>query len=223
MGSIVVEIHAAEGGADARDLVREQLGIYLRYCENHGLSVELVDEKAAVVTFRVSGEQAAELFKDEPGGHRWQRIPPTERNGRVQTSTVTVAVLGEPSEAEVHIADRDLEWTACRGSGAGGQARNKTSSAIQLRHVPSGLMVRCESERSQAQNKRTALALLRAKLWERQQGVADEGRAADRKAQVGLGERGSKRRTIRVGDDQVVDHISGRRWRFRDYVKGNLW
>ena len=169
---------------------------------------------------RVTGGGAEHLFRDEAGGHRWQRVPPSDKRGRVQTSTVTVAVLREPTEVEVVIAERDIEWTACRGSGAGGQNRNKTNSAVQLRHLPSGVMVRCEGERSQHQNRRTAMALLRAKLWEARQTAADGAAAADRRAQVGSGQRGDKRRTVREQEGQVVDHVTGRRWRLRDYIRG---
>lgn len=147
-------------------------------------------------------------------------MPPTEKRGRVHSSTITVAVLDEPVEAALVIAPADLEWQTCRGSGAGGQHRNKTETAVQLRHRPTGTAVRCESERSQAQNRRTALALLRAKLWEAQQRAQAAARAQERREQLGTGERGDKRRTVRVQDGQVVDHQSGRRWRLRDYLKG---
>lgn len=170
----------------------------------------------------MSGKAAWATFKDEPGGHRWQRVPPTEKRGRVHTSTVTVAVLPEPTAVELRLDDRDLEWSTCRGSGAGGQHRNVTNSAVQLKHVPSGVAVRCESERSQHQNRASALALLRAKLWEEKRTSATDARAKSRKAQVGSGMRGDKRRTIRVQDGRVVDHVSGQKWRYKDYVRG-LW
>lgn len=170
---------------------------------------------------QVTGAGAAAAFADEAGGHRWQRVPPNEKRGRVHTSTVTVAVMAEPTSTELELPDTDLEYTACRGSGAGGQARNKTSNAVQLRHLPTNTLVRCESERSQAQNRRTALAHLRARLWEAKTAELGAARAADRKAQVGSGMRGDKRRTIRTQDDQVHDHVTGRRWRYRDYVRGD--
>jgi len=167
------------------------------------------------------GRDADDVFRDEAGGHRWQRIPPNEKRGRVQTSTVTVAVLPEPTETQVRIAPGDLEWATCRGSGAGGQHRNKTESAVQLVHRPTGVMVRCESERSQHQNRATALALLRARLWATEQEKRVGGIAASRKAQVGSGMRGDKRRTIRVQDGVVNDHVTGKRWSFRDYERGD--
>lgn len=169
---------------------------------------------------RVSGPAARDLFEGEAGGHRWQRVPPTERRGRVHTSTVTVAVLPEPVAEAMTVPESELEWSTCRASGPGGQHMQKTDSAVQLRHRPSGLVVRCQSERSQHRNKASALAVLRARLWERRQDAAHARRAADRRAQVGSGQRGDKRRTIRVQDGQVHDHVSGRRWRLDEYLAG---
>lgn len=168
---------------------------------------------------QVTGQRAAGTFANEAGGHRWQRVPPTEKRGRVQTSTITVAVLSEPTEAQVQLRDADLDWQAVRGSGAGGQKRNKTSNAVILRHRPTGSMVRCESERSLTQNKASALAVLRARLWAEQQRTLSGQRAADRRQQIGCGARGDKRRTIRA--DGVVDHVTGQRWEYRAYCRGD--
>jgi peptide chain release factor 1 len=122
---------------------------------------------------------------------------------------------------QVQLDERDLEWSTCRGSGAGGQHRNVTASAYQVKHVPTGIHVRCESERSQHQNKATALATLRARIWELRQGAVNGARADARKNQVGSGMRGDKRRTIRTQDGFVNDHVTGRQWRYKDYVRGN--
>jgi peptide chain release factor 1 len=186
-----------------------------------GFEAEIVDDRESVVTLRITGPLALELFKDEPGGHRWQRVPPNEKHGRVQTSTVTVAVLAEVPAGDSSIPDRDLRWTATRGSGKGGQARQKTSNAVQLWHKPTGVTVRCESERSQAQNLASAKAWLAARILAASQRTANAAVAAARREQVGTGQRGDKRRTVRVSDDQVTDHLTGRRWRFRDYVRGD--
>ena len=171
---------------------------------------------------RVTGKGAEAAFADEVGGHRWQRIPPTERNGRVHSSTVTIAVMGEANTSSVDIADNDIEFTAVRGSGPGGQHRNKTNSAVVLKHLPTGTVVRCESERSQHQNKRIAMQLLRERLMSAAAGASAAIEAADRKLQVGSGERGDKRRTVAVQRDEVIDHITGKRWRYRDYARGSL-
>lgn len=170
---------------------------------------------------RVTGKGVEEVFKDEAGGHRWQRVPPNEKRGRMQTSTITVAVLREPEEHELRLDERDLEIKTCRGSGAGGQHRNVTDSAVQVFHKPSGLMVRAETERSQAQNRQYALGLLRARLLAAAATAAANARAADRRSQVGSGMRGDKRRTIRCQDGQVNDHLTGRTWKLREYLRGD--
>lgn len=186
-----------------------------------GFDASILDDRDSVVTLRITGPHADALFKDEPGGHRWQRVPPNEKRGRVHTSTVTVAVLDESRGAGPDLRDAELEWKAIRGSGSGGQARNKTSNAIQLWHKPSGTMVRCETERSQAQNLAGAKAILRAKLAAASQGASNAAEATARRQQVGTGMRGDKRRTIRVQDDQVTDHVTGQRWRFKQYERGD--
>ncbi len=147
-------------------------------------------------------------------------MPPGERRGRVHTSTITVAVLPEPTAAELRIAPGDLDWVTCRGSGAGGQHRNKTESCAVVTHRPTGLAVRCESERSQHQNRETALALLRARLHAAEVERRSAARADDRRRQVGSGMRGDKRRTIRCQDGVVVDHPTGRTWTLRAYERG---
>lgn len=169
---------------------------------------------------RVAGRGAATLFAAEVGGHRWQRIPPTERHGRVHSSTVTVAALPEPTERELVIRDADLDVATMRGSGAGGQHRNKTDSAVRIRHLPTGLEVRCEAERSQSRNRELAMSELRARIAEASRSAALGERAEDRRRQVGSGMRGDKRRTVREQDGRVDDHSDGRSWRLRDYLRG---
>lgn len=120
----------------------------------------------------------------------------------------------------MQLRDSDIEWQACRGSGPGGQNRNKVNSAVQIWHRPTGIMVRCESERAQYQNRQTALAMLRARIWQVKQASADQAQAASRREQVGSGQRGDKRRTIRTQEGQVVDHVTGRRWRLKEYLRG---
>jgi len=171
--------------------------------------------------FRASGAGARELFSGEAGGHRFQRVPPNERRGRVHSSTITVAVLDEEAERELVIRDDDLAWTTCRAPGKGGQHVQKTDSAVQLTHLPTGLQVRSHEERSQKQNRVIALRTLRERLGRAQREAAAAARAADRRDQVGSGMRGDKRRTVREQDGVVVDHETGRTWRLRDYVRGD--
>jgi peptide chain release factor 1 len=183
--------------------------------------VELVEELPGLIVFRAVGKEADAVFRDEPGGHRWQRVPPNEKRGRVHTSTITIAVLPEATEAQVHLDPRDLETRTCLGSGAGGQYRNKTESTVVIKHRPSGLVVRCESERSQHQNRATALLLLRTRLWAAAKAQQHGATAAARRGQVGSGMRGDKRRTLRCQDGVVTDHLTGRRWAFEAYKRGD--
>ena len=168
----------------------------------------------------MSGPGADKVFADEAGGHRWQRVPPTEKRGRVQTSTITVAVLPEPKESEFVIQDKDLEWTTTTSQGKGGQSVNTTYSCVVLKHKPSGLMVRCQNERSQLQNRKTALRVLRSRLLEQQEISEAAAGAKQRRDQIGSGMRGDKRRTIRVKDGQVNDHITGKKWALKKYLNG---
>lgn len=187
-----------------------------------GFDYEVVEQRPGIIIFRVSGRGAARAFAREAGGHRWQRVPKTEKRGRRQTSTVTVAVLREPTEVEVRLDPKDLDIRTCRGSGAGGQHRNRTESAVQVTHTPTGIQVRCESERSQHQNKETALGVLRARLLEAKQHSSARARDNKRRNQVGSGMRGDKIRTVAVHRDQVTDHQTGKQIAVKDYLRGNL-
>lgn len=138
----------------------------------------------------------------------------------MQTSTITIAMLGEEQAIDIVIRDEDLEWKACRSPGKGGQNVQKTDSAIQLTHLPSGIQIRAHEERSAQANKQIALERLRARLRHDAQASAASARAHERRVQVGSGMRGDKRRTIRAQDDSVVDHVTGRTWKLRDYVRG---
>ncbi len=180
----------------------------------------LIESRPGFVLLKASGRGAQAAFSPEAGGHRFQRVPPNEKRDRVQTSTITVAILGVPEAHALRLDDKDLVWTTCRGSGAGGQHRNTTDSAVQVTHTPSKLSVRCESERSQHQNRETALQILRSRLVAAQTADAVNGRNSVRKAQVGSGMRGDKVRTLRQQDDMVTDHRTGKRMSWKRYEKG---
>ena len=156
------------------------------------------------------------MFRNESGGHRWQHAP----TGRVHTSTITVAVLDEPTHQELILHQKDLDITTCRGSGKGGQHRNKTDSAVQITHIPTKMVVRCENERSQHQNRELAIKTLRARLWQDIQEKTTRDISQTRNNQIGSGMRGDKRRTIQVQHNIVKDHITGKKWRYEDYLKG---
>jgi peptide chain release factor 1 len=181
----------------------------------------VLEERPGFIVFRANGSDAARVFQHEPGGHRWQRVPPNEKRGRVHTSTVTVAVLQEPEDSSLVIPPSELEWRTSRGSGPGGQHRNKTESAVVLTHLPSGLTVRCESERSQHRNRDTALRVLRARLLQARQEGSARAANAERRSQVGSGQRGDKVRTIRCQDGLVTDHRLGRKLALEAYLRGD--
>ena len=162
------------------------------------------------------------MFRHEAGGHRYQRVPPTERQGRVHTSSITVAVLDATDSQIAAVRDSDIEWKATRGSGAGGQHRNTTDSAIQMRHTPTGISVRVESERSQHQNRRIAKQILAAKIHEMTERKHGDKVANKRREQVGSGMRGDKRRTLQFQNDKATDHVTGKRCRLREYMRGNI-
>lgn len=180
-------------------------------------SVEITESTFGFVAFVVSGEGAEALFANESGGHRWQQ----ESKDKIHTSTITVAVLAESEDSDFKVEDKDLEWSTSTSQGPGGQGANTTYSCVILKHRPSGVSVRCQNERSQFQNKKTALRILRARLIEHHENELHEKEAKDRKDQIGSGQRGDKRRTIRVKDGQVKDHVTGQSWEYKRYVKGD--
>lgn len=160
------------------------------------------------------------VFDQEAGGHRWQRVPETEKRGRVQTSTITIAILPEPEDNQIFISDKDLKWSFRRGSGPGGQHRNKTESCVDLVHIPTGIKITIDS-RSQYENKILALKLLKTKLFDASNKQILTNRNIDRKSQIGVGMRGDKRRTIRIQDNQVIDHIMNKSMTYDNYSRGN--
>ena len=170
------------------------------------------------MSFEGAGSRA--LFGQEAGGHRWQRIPPTERRGRVQTSTVTVAVLDPAAPGTPAVAERDVEIVTARGSGPGGQKRNKTETCIIATHRPTGMQVRIDNERSQHQNRRIALQVLAARLAAAATDRSVRAENELRRDQVGSGERGDKVRTYRVRDDLVTDHRTGKKQRLAAWLRG---
>lgn len=184
--------------------------------------IELIDERPSLIVLQVTGKEVWRFFRHEAGSHRWQRIPSTEKRDRVHTSTITVTLLALPKEETFKLEDRDLDWQATRGSGAGGQKRNKTSSAVILTHRPTGLVVRIENERSQHHNLCTAKAILAARLQEALRDEQQGARNHARRAQVGNGRRCDKRRTVALQRDQIVDHVLGLKMSAERYLKGDL-
>jgi len=210
--NVIVEIRQGAGGEEAALFGADLYRMYTMYATAKGFKTEPVSQNETElggfkeVTFNVIGEGAYSKFKFESGVHRVQRIPVTESNGRIQTSTVTVAVLPEAEEIEVEVNPADIKIESCKSSGAGGQHINKTESAVRLTHKPSGIVIECDQERSQLQNKEKAMRLLYTKLYDIKTREQADMIASTRKSQVGSGDRSEKIRTYNYPQSRVTDH-----------------
>lgn len=208
--NILVEVKGAAGGDEAKLWAEELLRMYTRFAQRQGFNVEQLEENV----IKLSGKPGAfGALKYEAGVHRVQRIPETEKKGRVHTSTATVSILPELEDIDIHISPDDIEFEAFRSGGHGGQNVNKVSTAVRIKHKPSGIVVTAQAERSQIQNREIAMSLLRAKLWEQEVEKQQEEFSSLKATQVGRGMRAEKIKTYNFPQDRMTDHRINKSWK----------
>ncbi|MBU4099604.1 PCRF domain-containing protein [Patescibacteria group bacterium] len=207
--NIILEVKGAAGGDEAKLWAEELLRMYTRFAQLKGLSVERIDE----YIIKISGKNAFGTLKYEAGVHRVQRIPATEKRDRIHTSTSTVSVLPELEDIDLHINPDDIEFEAFRSGGHGGQNVNKVSTAVRIKHTPSGIVITAQTERSQIQNREIAMKLLRAKLWEIEAEKQQSQISSLRSTQVGRGMRAEKIKTYNFPQDRLTDHRINKSWK----------
>ncbi len=216
--SLIVEVRAGTGGDEAALFARDLVEMYRRFAETKGWNFEALDLVPTELggfreaTFGITGDGAFRHLQFESGGHRVQRVPETETQGRIQTSLATVAVLPEPEDVDIVIRPEDIDRDVMRAGGPGGQHQNKTESAVRLTHKPSGIVVVCRDERSQHKNQAKAMRLLRSRLFEQTQQKAQSQRAEQRRSLIGSGDRSQRIRTYSFPQNRVTDHRIGQTW-----------
>ena len=227
--NVICEIRAGTGGDEAALFAGTLFRMYSMYCERKHWKLDVLNENETglggykEISFMITGKGAYSRLKFESGAHRVQRVPDTESSGRIHTSAATVAVLPVVEDVEIEINPSDIKMDVYRASGAGGQHVNKTSSAVRLTHIPTGIVAECQTERSQLQNREYAMRLLRSRLYEQEQSKRDAELANARKSQVGSGDRSEKIRTYNYPQGRITDHRIGMSiYQMDDFLNGNL-
>lgn len=227
--NVIVEIRGGAGGEEAALFAYELYRMYVKYAESNRWKTEEIDSNTTElggikeVVFSISGKGAYSKLKYESGVHRVQRVPDTESQGRIHTSTVTVAVLPEAEDVEIHIEEKDLKIDTFRSSGAGGQHVNKTESCIRMTHIPTGIVVTCQDERSQIKNREKAMKVMKSRLYDYYNTQYQNEYAANRKSQVGTGDRSERIRTYNFPQGRITDHRIGYTiYSLEDFLMGNI-
>lgn len=219
--NIVVELRAGEGGLDASLLVVDMANIYKKACQLNNFQFEIIEQRKGFIKLWIEGENVKQFFNNEIGGHRWQRVPPTESKGRIQTSTVTVSVLSKCDYKQIKLYPGEVKKNYTRGSGPGGQHKNKTESCVLLTHLSTGITARCDG-RNQHQNEKEAWKILTERVNHFYKTGKIEEIVEIRKKQIGSGMRGDKRRTYREKNNMVIDHVNNKKGTLSQILRGEL-